>query len=369
MKKKRLLSWLLAAATGLSLHYLLLILGCLTAKGDLYPASFLALLTERLTAPGDAIRYLDISANGYTAAGENAINLVFYPLYPYLVRLLSLGTGQYALAGVILSQLCYAGACGFLYELLRLDCDGKAAYGGVLLMSAWPFSMFVMGVYSESLFLLLSIACLYFMRRDQMPLAGVLGFLAALTRVQGMLLIFPMVYAAARRLCRGGRFRGRDLCALLPVGGFGVYLLINYALHGNPFQFLAFEAGDPWFQTTQWVGKTLYDQAHMITEHPGLAPYIYWPQLILFFAAALTLLWGIAKKAPVEYMLYGAAYLGFTYLSGWMISGGRYMLGCVPLFLILSQVRRPAFRYILFAAEGMLFFFYSLLFLLGYAIM
>lgn len=369
MTKKRLAAWLLAAFTGLSLHYLLLVIGCLITKGDLSPASFLALMTERLTQPGDAVRYLDIAENGYVTEGENAINLVFYPLYPFLVRLLSLGTGRYALAGVALSHLCFAGACAMLYELLRLDGGPREAFGGVLLMSAWPFSMFVLGVYSESLFLLLSIGCLYCMRRDRMPAAGICGFLAALTRVQGMLLIFPLVYAAVRRVCREKRFRGRDVCALLPIGGFLVYLAVNYALHGDPFKFLEFEAGEPWYQTTQWVGQTLADQASMVGEYPGLAPYIYWPQLILFFFSALVLLTGLRQKAPVEYVLYGAVYLGFTYLSGWMISGGRYLLGCVPLFLILARVRTPAVRYALFTLEGMLFFFYNLLFLMAYAIM
>ena len=58
----------------------------------------------------------------------------------------------------------------------------------VLLLLLFPTSIFFNAVYTESLFLLLSVASVYFIRKGRYREAGILGFLAALTRVTGVLL-------------------------------------------------------------------------------------------------------------------------------------------------------------------------------------
>ena len=155
---------------------------------------------------------------------------------------------------------------------------------------------------------------------------------------------------------------------LIPAG-FMVYLGINWALHGNAFQFLIYEEGEPWYQSTRWVGENIAQQYRNALDFQGLEGIIYWPQIVLYFLAVALLFYGIRKKVRMEYLLYGAVYLGFTYLSGWMISGGRYMLCCFPLYLILGQISSGKGRWAVLAASGGFFFLYSFLFLAGYAIM
>ena len=72
---------------------------------------------------------------------------------------------------------------------------------------------------------------------------------------------------------------------------------------------------------------------------------------------------------PTAILLYGGAYLGFTFLSGWMISGGRYMLACVPIYLILPAIKNTAGRRFLLLAFALVNGIYSLLFYMSYAIM
>ena len=55
--------------------------------------------------------------------------------------------------------------------------------------------------------------------------------------------------------------------------------------------------------------------------------------------------------------------------SGWMISGGRYMLCCAPLFVILAKVKSDGARRLLLMGFAFLFVTYSYFYLLGYAIM
>ena len=317
-------------------------------------------------------RYLDLAENGYVTEGENRINLVFYPLYPLLVRGLSYLTGSLPVAGIVVSQVCYAVSSVLLYELILMDADARCAWDGALLMALYPFSTFVMGVFSEGLFLMLTIGALYALRRDRMPAAGIIGFLAALSRTQGMLLFFPAVYQWIRRcfLEKDGRSpKFTDLFLLLIPLGFFAYLCINHHLYGDWFKFLQYEEAPPWYQSTQWVGRNIAQHYSMAVEYGGLGYVIYYVQIALFFVILGVLIYGVWKKESMMYLLYGGVYLGFSYLSGWMISGGRYMLGCVPVFIILAKQRDGLPRRLILAVSALLFFAYSLFFYKAYAIM
>ena len=363
--------WLLIAAAVLGLHYLVMALHLFISNGSFSFSALGELISQRLMEPGDATRYIDIAQHGYVTQGENAINLVFYPLYPLLMRWLGWLTFSLPLSGVIISHISYCAASILLYELILLDGDRRSALDGVLLMALYPFSMFVLGVFTEGIFLALSIGCLYALRKRRFLAAGIVGFLAALTRTQGMLLFFPAVYEWV--ILRFGpqkeKPRWRDAFLLLIPAGFGVYLGINGALYGNCFQFLKFEAGEPWYQSTRWIGENIAQHFNLGGDYPGLAWIIYYAQIALYFFILGVLAWGVHKKEREAYLLYGGAYLGFSYLSGWMISGGRYMLCCVPVYIILSKLRDGLPRRFLLLGAGLLFFLYSLLYLRGYAIM
>ena len=364
--------WLAVAAACLGLHYLAMLLCRFVMNGGISLQSFGDMFWQRLTEPGDAPRYLDIAANGYVTEGENQINLVFYPLYPLLVRGLSILTDSLPIAGIVVSQTCYAVSSILLYELILLDADARCAWDGALLMALYPFSTFVMGVFSEGLFLMLTVGALYALRRDRMAAAGIIGFFAALCRTQGMLLFFPAVYQFVR-VCFLGPDKRRanisDCCLLLIPLGFFAYLCVNYRLHGDWFKFLQYEAAAPWYQSTQWIGRNIAQHYRMAVEYGGLGYIIYYVQIALYFSVLGVLIFGARRKENMMYLLYGAVYLGFSYLSGWMISGGRYMLGCVPVFIILSKLRDGLPRKLVLCISALLFFAYSLFFYKAHAIM
>ncbi|MGH8165396.1 MAG: mannosyltransferase family protein, partial [Rhodanobacteraceae bacterium] len=50
----------------------------------------------------DAVHYLDIAHNGY-----HGTDMAFFPLYPYLIRLLGNPAGNYLIAGVIISSIAF----------------------------------------------------------------------------------------------------------------------------------------------------------------------------------------------------------------------------------------------------------------------
>jgi hypothetical protein len=145
-----------------------------------------------LAAPAvrwDSIWYLMIAKHGYVSAQETA----FYPLYPLLVHLASFFTGSLAAAGIAISLASLLGALILLHRLTELELGARTARGAVLLVALGPMAVFLSAVYTESLFLLLSAGTIYAARRGQWALAGAVGGLAALTRVEGVLLAVPVV--------------------------------------------------------------------------------------------------------------------------------------------------------------------------------
>jgi hypothetical protein len=70
-----------------------------------------------------------------------------------------------------------------------------------------------------------------------------------------------------------------------------------------------------------------------------------------------------------DLLLYGTAYLGMCYTASWLISGGRYMLGCVPLFLCVGQLKSRLVRGAVLAGDLMFFGLFYYYFAQGQAIM
>lgn len=332
------------------------------------PDGFIPYFWERFTTAGDAYYYKFIAENGYVRTGENVNAIVFYPLYPLLMRALGmLLGGRTALAGMLISQLCYGLSSVVMAALVKKACPCP----GAALAAFWlyPFGFFCLGVFTEGLFLLLTILGLYLIQERRWLWAGLVGFLCALTRTQGMLLLLPGAYCAWRDCRERKRWNWKYLAAAAPLLGFGVYLCVNKAVCDSFFAFQYYESQAPWWQTPQWPGDTVAQQAEMILQFPGIADWIYWPQLVLYFIAAALLLAGYRRDLDTAWLLYGTAYLGMCYTASWLISGCRYMLGCVPLYLAAGRLKNPGLRALILLSETFLLAVYSCFYMQGQAIM
>ncbi|WP_269851356.1 hypothetical protein [Methanosarcina horonobensis] len=143
--------------------------------------------------------YLDISQNGYTARPLDELisfqtNVVFFPLYPLLMRFLGSIIGNQYTAGVIISNFSLIVACIYLYKLVRLDSDESSAFRSVKYLLLFPISFILSGVFTESLYLALALMCFYYARTGKWQLAGIFGFFLSLTRSVGVLIVLPLLY-------------------------------------------------------------------------------------------------------------------------------------------------------------------------------
>jgi hypothetical protein len=160
----------------------------------------------------DAIHYLAIAGHGYATPADT----VFFPLYPMLIHASSWLNGSAVVAAATLSAAAFACALVFLHRLTALELGRRAADATVVLLALAPLSFFFSAVYTESLFLALSVGAVYAARRDRWAVAGLLGALAALTRVPGVLLVIPLALIALQT--RPGVVRRLVWLAAVPAG-------------------------------------------------------------------------------------------------------------------------------------------------------
>ena len=151
----------------------------------------------------DSNWYLLIAHYGYhPALGAYTVSRsAFFPLYPLGLGLISdLGIPPVG-AGVLLSLCALAAALYGLHRLTTLELGPRAGAGAgagtdaarmaVYALAFAPMAFFLSAVYSESLYLALSIGLFWSAREGRWGYVGLLGALASATRSAGVVLLVP----------------------------------------------------------------------------------------------------------------------------------------------------------------------------------
>lgn len=289
----------------------------------------------------------ELGYHGYTEGGE-PLFLVFYPLYPWLVRLLHHIIPSYDLCGYLLSGACYIAGCYVLARLVTEDFGWPTARLALALFSAYPFALFFAAFYTESLFLLLSVTTFYLIRKHRWLWAGLVSALAALTRMQGVLLTATALveYAVTERpiqKLRAKDTRGlwRDIWQkLLPLGlvvlGVGAYLWLNYDVTGDPFRFSYYQR-EHWYQGFAPLPDCLRTIWYYLADNWGqrLMFTTWGPDLAAFTLCLAGLIYGV-RRLPPAWAAYFLLCLLLNFSLHWPLSGGRYMACTFPLFVALA---------------------------------
>ena len=324
----------------------------------------------------DAVWYLTIAHDGYGTA-SNHPQAAFYPLYPLLMRVLGWLVGSPLLAGILVSLACFMGALVLLHRLTALELGERDARGAVLLVAFFPTALFFSAVYSESLFLLVSVGAFLAARRGRWALAGLLGGLAALTRNSGVLLLVPLLVLflygpRADRIAttplpaaRGvwARLRPRHplapqllWLALVPAG-LALWLAWCWIALDNPFA--PYEAQALWLRHLEplgalvrgleaaWLGLRQLvhgsPEPRYFTENGGDPFEVAGQSLMLlgFLAFALLALAGVLRRLPFAYGAYAGVALLMTLSypvdAQPLISLPRYLVVLFPLQMWLAR--------------------------------
>ncbi len=302
-----------------------------------------------LWARWDSVFFVRIAEHGYDGASA-----AFFPLYPALVGVLGrvLG-GHYVLGGTLVSLAACLGSFQLLYRLGEERLGAAGARRAVLYLAVFPMTLFLGAVYSESLYLLLTLAAFALAERGRFAGAGAAAGLALLTRAPGVALLPALALLAWR-----SRDRPRALAWLvLAPALFALYPLVLWSQTGDPWSFWG--AQDLWHRRLSPAGplggvldglRAGWDGVRQLatgtgTSVPGADPMhaaavnLEGVAFLVLFAALAVIAW---RRLGAPYGLFAALSLAIPLSlpsERWpLLSLPRFGLTVFPCFLALSTI-------------------------------
>jgi hypothetical protein len=330
--------------------------------------------------------YQKIAEFGYSSADGS---IAFYPLFPWLVRLVACVSRNYLAAGFIVSGIASVVVAILLRRLVHLDYPASVAMRSVWFLLIFPTAYFLHIGYSEGLFLALALACILAARGERWWLAGVFGAFCWMTRATGAVLVPTLAVEAAhqywvrRRFCSHGP-AGRvstaqpadvdrpqaDGYSALPAGcsawnwkwlwigivpvGFAVYLLINWSVSGDPFAFL--QARKTLFEQSFALPLTGIRQAIWARyPTPHEAEMVGTQELFFVALGFVCTIISWIKLRPVYAMWMTGSWILCASVN-FFRSMPRYTLTMFPIFILFALLSRNRFWAGVLTAWSLLFF-------------
>ena len=313
----------------------------------------------------DASWYIAIAGTGYSGYyGKTA----FLPIYPLLIRIVSVPLGSNLIAAALLvSTIACFGWLIVLYRLVqRLGAAPNTARWTVIVMAFLPISFFMVAGYTESVFMLVSLGAILASLNRQWWRVALLALIASLTRTQGLLLsllVVPLLFDALRGWARerwaiaglGKTIRAIAAPVLAALAGPAAYVGWTLVLFMQrlPLPWEPLSSVKGWDLHFTWPGEGILADLSMLT-HPsmpgtmGLAADILDPGAALLVAFIIVM---AARRVPPAFTIYAVAIWLLALVKvlpdGETMSAARYLLPLAPLALLAAawlERRHPAVR-------------------------
>jgi hypothetical protein len=318
----------------------------------------------------DAWWYATIALRGYSMSSPGVIgqdNVAFFPLYPLIVRFVTLLVGNVYMAGLLVSNVAFLIALGYIYRLAQREWDDATASRAVWYVAGAPTAIFFASMYTESLFVACVAATFFYAREGRWWRAAIAGALGAATRNTGVLL--ALVIALEGLQAAGFHWRprgwsvgqlrqhvGEQMRALwssrsrLVAAAFATLGLIGYMAYlanafGDPLAFVHVQAA--WGRDISGAGIT-----RIVSDTPGqlaLGSGFWAGQMNIYLVLDAIFAIGFGGLIIATAFRFRPAYAVFAALtflaplaSGTIGSMTRYVLMLLPCYLLLAcWGRRP----------------------------
>jgi Gpi18-like mannosyltransferase len=312
-------------------------------------ASCIACMPTGIDAVDDWARwdgrwYVEIVEHGYSYDPDAQSSVAFFPLYPLLIRLLTLPFGSnhvaIVVAGLILSNLALVAALLVVTRFARTEIGPEAAGRVPLVLLVFPSTVFLSAAYPESLMLLLAALAFVEAREKRWWRAGILAALGTLTKPSGITVAAALLLEAARQ-------RGEGRRALLPLALSPLAALLWWA-------YLTALTGEPWaFFLTQTKFR----------HHPGLfgavgelfdpAAYSFPYFVGALFAITCILVIVGWRRLSSTVSAHGTLMIAFMLGNGTLSSSMRYEINVLAAFLVLATMLRGRRTLVVFVGVSM----------------
>jgi hypothetical protein len=183
---------------------------------------------------------------------------------------------------------------------------------------------------------MLTVASFYYMRARMWWLAGIVGFFAALTRVEGVLLVIPFII---EWISYERPLRMRSLLDLLPAAlvplGLAIYMAYLWVLRADPLYFSHVQIhwnrhlAAPWVSLINAFQKIGHTSAPQIVANQSL-------EIAFTLLMVAVLLGGLHVLRP-SYIAYMALSILVPMSTSNLMSMPRFALVLFPMFAILAR--------------------------------
>ena len=323
----------------------------------------------------DGVHYLLIAANGYTESSG------FFPLFPLLIFIMTSIVSptpaiypfypiQY-LTVLFATNLFFGLALVMLYKLIKLDYQDSLPVLVIIFILIFPTSFFFASIYSESLFLLLSVLSFYFARTNRWFMASISGGLLTATRFAGIAIIPALVFEFIKQEKSVFKLKGL-LLLLMPLGILG-YMLFNFLKWGDPFYFIQAQGSfhnERSVDSIVFIPQTIFRYIKILTT---LSPSIFewWIALLeisVFFFVSIMLFVAWRKKVRLSYILFALICFFIPISTGTFTGLPRYALILFPIFITLAMIKSKLVKIFYATISFILLFILFMLFSRGYYI-
>ena len=322
----------------------------------------------------DGAHYILIARQGYMQYEQ-----AFFPLYPLLIRFLSLINNP-LLTGLIISNSCFLIGLYYCYQYLKLlfPNNQQRHILVLVLLLLFPTSFFFGAVYTEGLFFMLVILVIYSLKKNNYGLVSIFAILASLTRLVGVFLIIPIGlhlfnqfinHQPSKKINWLKLFDLKSLLTLLsPVIGLALYCFYLFITTGDLLFFLS---SQPAFGANRsshviFLPQVIYRYIKIfITATPDSRYFVSVIEFGFFWFVLVVLLLDLFKHLNINFHsikslknfkiiivnydllglnLFSLANLLLPTLTGTLSSVPRYLLLSISMFIYLSQVNNKTIK-------------------------
>ncbi|MFJ9864774.1 mannosyltransferase family protein [Streptomyces sp. NPDC101165] len=320
-----------------------------------------------LTARWDSLWYTRVAELGYgyevrLPNGDVHSNLAFFPLLPWLERLLhAVAPLSYADAGFVVSLLASLAAAWGIFAVAEWVYGPRAGVCAVLLWAVLPVGIVQSMAYSESLFTALAAWSLYAVLSGRWVSAGALAALAGLTRPVGLAVVAAVWVAGVISFVRdrsapgtygahdttrspsfttGASIWRRALGMLLaPLGAAAYVLWVGHHTGKGPLGYLDVQAG--WrngFDGGYAFARFVVDKFTSFPSALAGAGLIIGVALLIWLYVI-----GVRQGQPVTLLVYTGVVLALALCaSSYFGSKPRLLMPAFPvLFPLARALARP----------------------------
>ncbi|MBU4370135.1 hypothetical protein KKG58_05290 [Patescibacteria group bacterium] len=308
----------------------------------------------------DSFHYQQIALNGY-----DSVNSVFFPLYPFLVKVVSYFVGP-LWSGFLISWTSLVLSLFVFYKILALRySEEKMRQRAIALLIFSPFALFLAAFYTESLFLFLSLSFFYFLNKKKWLTASCFAFFACLTRNIGILLLAVYLFQYWQTFRTTGiRFKVKKqlfytlIILLAPI----FYSVFCYFKFGNQISFITEQSN--WTShvfSLPWNAFKKYS-TFLINDYEGKIYTIYqifFKEIGAFLILLITSIYFLRRR-EWPYAIYGflSALLFFCIVP--MTSVNRYALVFFPIYIFLTDFFKKDLNWFILFFLSFIYFIFNL---------